>query len=219
VLAIVAKALPAIHFFQEHCMFYRGFASFWVLAVLGLMPPQNVNGHFIDRYVNLSGPGGATGTGLVQLDMDLIVMHVQLNFAGLAGTTTSAQLFAIPKANQAAMAAVPLLSFPQNVTNGTYNQTIDLSIAGSYSPAFIVAADTGLGQSIADALEAVHDAAELETAFIRINTTAFPNGELSGFLTAVPEPSSTMFIAMVLGGGLIVFGIQRIRVRNQTVSS
>ena len=41
----------------------------------------------------------------------------------------------------------------------------------------------------AEALMAIF-AAEDQKAYLSIKTTAFPNGEISGFLTAVPEPSS-----------------------------
>jgi hypothetical protein len=156
------------------------------------------NGHFIERVVTLSGPSGATGSGVVLLDLDLVTMRIQLNYAGLTSTTTSAQLFAIPKANQTAIAAIPLTQFSVGTLNGTYDRTIDLALASSYTPTFLTAADTNMGQTVADGLEAIHDSVEGELAFLRINTTAFPNGELSGFLVAVPEPSSIALLVIVL---------------------
>ncbi|MEQ1829223.1 MAG: CHRD domain-containing protein [Pirellula sp.] len=171
--------------------------NWMVAAILLAVPAANCHGHIIERHVTLSGPSGATGSGIVVLDLDVITMNVQLTFNGLTGLTTSSQLFAIPKLNQAAIAAVPFVSFPLNANSGSYNRTFDLTQSSSYSPAFMTAADRGQGFVISDSLQAVIDGAEGQTAFIRINTTTFPNGELSGFLTAVPEPSSIQMIALL----------------------
>lgn len=165
--------------------------------LIGLCPSITF-AHFIERVVVLTGANGASGFGTVVLDVDVVSVNVQLSFSNLTGTTTSSQIFGVPKANLAAMGAVPLASFPVGLTNGTYSRTIDLTQAGAYSPAFLTAADTGQNQIVSDAFQAFHDSLEGEVAFIRINTTAFPNGELSGFLVAVPEPSSWMLFATLL---------------------
>jgi hypothetical protein len=68
-------------------------------------------------------------------------------------------------------------------TSGTYDQTIDLTTASSYTPAFITAS----GGMVSDALNALIFASQAGKSYLNIDTTAFPDGEIRGFLIAVPN--------------------------------
>jgi hypothetical protein len=69
-------------------------------------------------------------------------MRVQVNFAGLLGTTTASHIHcctAIPSAGTAAVATtVPTFTgFPLGVMSGTYDHTFDMTLLSSYNPAFV----------------------------------------------------------------------------------
>ncbi len=154
-----------------------------------------------------SSPG--TGFATVTMDLDLITMRVQVNFAGLTGTTTTAHIHAataVPFAGTAGVATqTPTFAgFPNGVTSGTYDNTFDLALAPSYNPAFITAS----GGTISDALNALHFAMEDGKTYLNIHTTAFPGGEIRGFLvgpSSAPEPASLI----LMGLGATAFIIRR----------
>lgn len=180
----------------------------FMIPILHAFQSSQVNAHFIERVVTLSGPNGATGTGAVTLDLDEVLLTVHLDFANLSGTVTGAKLFAVPNANGTAIAALPsFIAFPTGVHSGTYDKIFDVKIVSDFDAPFVQAADKQLGQPAADALEALHDSLEAETAFIVIFSTAFPGGELAGSLTAVPESSSLVLAAIAV----FIYGFVRWR--------
>jgi len=72
-------------------------------------------------------------------------MRVEISFSGLTGTTTASHIHcceATPGANANVMVATTTPTFPGfplGVTSGSYDQTFDLTNAGSYNPDFITA--------------------------------------------------------------------------------
>ncbi len=128
-------------------------------------------------------------------------MRVQLPFGGLTSNTLTSHIHATtpsPLAGTAPIATTDFFSSLTGATSGTYDQTFDLALGGSYNSTFI----TSSGGSIVTVLSELVLAAENEKAYLSIKTTAFPtgDGELRGFLTAVPEPSSVALLACVLVG-------------------
>jgi CHRD domain len=138
-----------------------------------------------------SPPTGSTGTGnaLVTLDTTADTMRVQVTFSGLTtGTTASHIHCCLPSpfltgVNEPVATTLPTFpGFPLGVTSGTYDQTFDLTLASTYN-----LANPALGGTAATA-EPVFVAALLDgETYLNIHTTAFPNGEIRGFL-AVPGP-------------------------------
>jgi hypothetical protein len=67
--------------------------------------------------------------------------------------------------------------FPLGVTAGTYDNTLDLTQASSFNPAFVTAqgsvanAEAALVQSLADG-----------KAYLNIHSSVYPGGEIRGFL-------------------------------------
>jgi hypothetical protein len=161
----------------------------------------------------LSGPAEAPpnaspgiGTAQVTLDLDLVTMRVEVQFSGLVGTTTASHIHAPTALAGTGTAAVAtqlptFTGFPSGVTSGAYDQTFDLTLASSYNPSFITAS----GGTVSGALNALIFALEDGKAYLNVHTTAFPGGEIRGFLTPVPVPepsSSGLILAGAIGLGL-----------------
>jgi hypothetical protein len=90
------------------------------------------------------------------------------------------------------------------VLSGNFDATLDLTQASSYNPVFV----TALG-SLANAETALVNGILGGLTYLNVHSTAFPNGEIRGFLVAVPEPES---YAMLLAG-LAVLGFMARRKR------
>ena len=160
----------------------------------------------VEYSVTLSGPNEfpanaspGTGSGLVSFDDSLNTLTLQLSFSGLQGTTTAAHIHAPtlnPFAGTVGVATTTptFAGFPLGVTSGTYNNVLDLTSPSSYNPSFI----TANGGTAGGAEAALVSAMASGKAYWNVHTTAFGGGEIRGFLTPVPEPSSLALLG--LGG-------------------
>jgi hypothetical protein len=146
----------------------------------------------------LNGPSespvnASSGTGFATIDFNSILntLHVNVNFSGLTGTTTASHIHAATAVAGTSTAGVATTTptfagFPLGVTNGTYDITLDLTQASSYNPAYV----TANGGTTASAEAALASAMAAGKAYLNIHTSTFGGGEIRGFLTPVPEPSS-----------------------------
>lgn len=162
-------------------------------------------------YGSLSGaneePANAspgTGYAVVTIDRDLHTLAVSVVFSGLLGNTTAAHIHVINgpgDANTAdtngpvATQTPSFIGFPNGVTSGSFQDTYDTRLTSTFRGGFIT--DSG---GVAGAEAALFDAIESGRAYLNIHSNLFPGGEIRTFLQPVPEPSSTLLVAVVLGG-------------------
>ena len=145
-------------------------------------------------------PTGSPGIGsaLVTLDTVTNLLTVNVSFAGLISPTIASHIHCCtpPGANAMVATAVPTFpGFPLGVTTGTYLQTFDLTLAGTYNPAFI----TAHGGTVAGAQAAFIAGLLNGQTYLNVHTSQFPGGEIRGQLQAVPEPATLL----LMGTGLV----------------
>jgi CHRD domain len=149
----------------------------------------------------VASPG--TGQATITLDTTLHTMRVQADFSGLVSPTIMAHIHCCLASPFLAGVNVPVATtipsfpgFPLGVTSGTYDQTFDLTANSTYNLANMPPGNVGnpfLGATAATAEPVFTNALLLGETYFNIHTTAFPMGEIRGFL-AVPGP--------IVGAGL-----------------
>jgi hypothetical protein len=176
-----------------------------LLAVASLIALPIAKATPITFIANLLGssespPSGSPGTGFAEVIYDAAThtMEVKVSFSGLLGTTTASHIHcctAAPGAGTAGVATtVPTFAgFPLGVTSGSYDATLDLTLASSFNPAFVTA--NGGTPTSAEAALAAGLLAGM--AYLNIHSTFAPGGEIRGFLK-VPEPASLALVCLAL---------------------
>jgi hypothetical protein len=187
----------------------------WPLVVIAAIAlafaPIQAQAAIVIYSVNMNGPSEAPpnaspgiGSGTVTFDTFLNTMDINLNFSGLTGNTTAAHIHAATANAFAGTAGVAttlptFVGFPLGVTSGSFISSIDLTLASSFSAAYV----TAQGGTIAQARAALLTAAADGKAYFNVHTGTFPGGEIRGFLTAVPEPSGLLLSGWIVGVALL----------------
>lgn len=161
--------------------------------------------------LNEAPPNGspATGQATVLIDDVTNMMTLSASFSNLTAQTTAAHVHcctAAPFTGTAGVAtSVPTFpGFPLGVTSGNYTETFNLLNLATYNPGFV----SNNGGNVESARLAFLAGLASGRAYLNIHTTAFPGGEIRGFLTEVPEPGS---IALFGLGALGLAGLRRRR--------
>jgi CHRD domain len=153
---------------------------------------------------NLSGanenpPTGSPGTGFAMVTIDTVLqtMEVNVTFQGLTSGDTASHIHCCiaPGGNTGVATTTPTFTgFPSGVTSGTYDHVFDMTLAGSYNPAFVTA-----NGSLSNAEAVLFAGIAAGNAYLNIHTTNFPGGEIRGFLSpAVPEPATSGLVGLTL---------------------
>jgi len=160
-------------------------------------------------------PNASPGTGSALIVYDNVAHTLSLNivFSNLStvGTGTTASHIhcctAAPGTGTAGVATTTptFAGFPLGVTSGTYINTLDLTLASSYNPAFV----TANGGSIAASEAALIGGAFAGTDYLNIHSSFAPGGEIRGFLTQVPETSSASLVVVGIAALLSFAWIKR----------
>jgi hypothetical protein len=153
-------------------------------------------------------PNASPGTSITKLDVGNSSMSVDVPFANLISPTSMAHIHCCTSGafTGTAPIAVPFDGFPTGVTSGSYSNTFALDDPLTYDPGFL-AANGGTPQS---ATTALLNAIAANEAYVNIHTTAFPQGEIRGWLVAAPVPEPGEWAMLGMGvGGLLWMGRRR----------
>lgn len=149
----------------------------------------------IFEYSIIFGPEavGATGSGTGSAFYDDVAhtLQLQATYSGLSGTVTATHIHgptASPGTGGAGiMVGNPNLpNFTFGASSGTYSQTLDLTQSSIYNTTFF----NNNGGTAATAETAFINAVNEGRGYWNIHSSTFGGGEIRGFLTLVPEPSS-----------------------------
>ena len=195
-------------------------ASAIIAAALSVVPAAAATIPFsaILSPANEVPPTASTGSGTAILDLDVVAhtLRVQITFSGLVPTapagspvgTTASHIhccltspFATGVNAGVATTTPTFAGFPLGVLAGTYDNTLDLTSASSYNPAFVTS--PLVGGSVATAETTLINGLLGGLTYLNVHTNAFPGGEIRGFVVQVPEPET---YALLLAG-LAMIGI------------
>ncbi len=144
------------------------------------------------------------GTGFAIIRIDTIANTLSIlsdTFSGLTSGTTASHIHcctATPDTGTAGVATtIPSFTgFPMGVTSGSFTTTLDLTMASSWNPSFVSAN----GGTTAGAEAALFAGIAAGESYLNIHTSQNMGGEISGFLTPVPEPGNLALTVAALAG-------------------
>ena len=153
------------------------------------------------------------GSGFVDLNPVAHTLRVSVTFSGLTANTVAAHIHCcvLPPGNAGVATTTPSFTgFPLGVTSGTFDATFDTTLASSWNPAFI----TANGGTPLTAETALLNGMLATSTYLNIHTSAFPGGEIRGFLT-IQDPSNIPTLAqgalVALVAALLLLGFAMMR--------
>ena len=157
-------------------------------------------GAIVQYSASLNGPSEsppnqspATGNATFDFDTDTHLSTISVNFSGLVGTTTAANIHADTAVAGTGLAglAYGLTSWTTGLQSGIYTSTFDMTTA-TYGSVYTAAHGGTAASAAADLLAAMSNG----RAYLNLRTTTYPGGEIRGFITLVPAPGMLALIGM-----------------------
>jgi len=143
----------------------------------------------------------STATGFVNLTLTGDSLSIVLVYSGLTTVASAGHIHCCAGPGANAPVAVPFVGLPSAVS-GSYSNTFDLTLASTYTSAFITAS----GGTAAGAEAALILALNSGLTYANIHNATYPGGEIRGYLTAAtPEPNSLLLLATGLSGIASIF--------------
>ncbi len=147
-----------------------------------------------------ASPG--TGTATITVNTVTNTMRVQCTFSGLTGSTTASHIHSATAVANTGTAGVATTTptfagFPIGVTSGTYDNTLDMTLASSYNPAYV----TANGGTTASAFAALQAGLSANQAYYNIHSATFPGGEIRGFLSVFCSSANSSTTLSPTSGG------------------
>jgi hypothetical protein len=146
---------------------------------------------------------GATGSGSGTASYDTVshLLQLQATYSGLSGNVTQTHIHAATASpftgtSGIAIGNPSLAGFGLGATSGSYSNTLDMTLVGNWNNTFL----SNNGGSPATAEPAFISFANQGRAYWNIHSTTFGGGEIRGFLTLVPEPSSLTLAGLAAAG-------------------
>jgi len=178
------------------------------VAVVGLTAPMSSKASIITYFALLDGPSESPtnaspgiGTATITFDTVLFNVRVQAEYSGLLGNTTAAHIHCCTAAAGAGTAGVAtqtpfFVGFPLGGTAGTYDHLYtQVTTFTDFWNAPFVTANGGLTGAFTGLLAGL-DAGK---AYFNVHSSAFPGGEIRGFLAPVPLPAALPLFTTGLG--------------------
>jgi hypothetical protein len=178
------------------------------LTILILTSLITARGAVFEYAVTLTGPNEepvnnseGIGAGIVNYNDTEHSLQLAVTFTSLTGNTTAAHIHAPTASPFSGTAGVATTTptfpgFPLGVTAGAYAVHLDLTQESSFNPAFILAN----GGTPATAEAALAAAMANGQSYLNLHTTAFPGGEIRGFLAPIPEPGTVALLGLGIAG-------------------
>src|SRR5215204_3175290 len=136
-----------------------------------------------------SVPTIGTGSATITYDAVTHLLGLDINFANLVSPTTASHIHCCapqPINNAGVATTTPTFAgFPLGVMSGTYVNTLDLTLASSYNPAFV---NNVAGGSLVMAEALLTAGLGNNMSYLNIHTAANPGGEIRGQIQAVNVP-------------------------------
>lgn len=146
-------------------------------------------------------PNASPAFGIASFILDDVNMSLTMNvpFYSLRSPSTTAHLHCCTADTLIGLAPpaspeLDLFGFPVGVTQGVFSATFNLDNAAAFNPAFLQASG-GVDQARAALISGI----VANKAYFNIHSERFPDGEIRGFIVAVPEPESWALMALGLG--------------------